>query len=123
MPYRVIIVGGREFQDYELVRQKCDYYLQNKLKSDTVIIVSGHATGADTLGERYARERGLECELHPADWNKHGKAAGPIRNAQMADVAQALIAFWDGHSRGTRNMIDTAKAKGLKVAIIKYNNS
>ena len=65
MPYRVIIAGGREFQDYELVRQKCDYYLQNKLKSDTVIIVSGHATGADTLGERYARNEGwsVNCTL------------------------------------------------------------
>ncbi|MBR1697914.1 MAG: DUF2493 domain-containing protein, partial [Anaerovibrio sp.] len=93
---------------------------QNKLKSDTVIIVSGHAPGADTLGERYAHEHGLKCELYPADWNTHGKAAGPIRNAEMANNADALIAFWDGESRGTKNMIETAKAKGLRVAVVKY---
>lgn len=120
MDYRVIIAGGRDFQDYDLVQKKVGYYLQNKLKSDTVIVVSGHATGSDTLGERYAREHDLKCELYPADWNTHGKAAGPIRNAQMADVAQALIAFWDGESRGTKNMIDTAKAKGLKVVVVRY---
>ena len=118
--YRVIIAGGREFQDYALVKQKCDYYLQNKLQTDTVIIVSGHATGADSLGERYASEKGLSVELHPADWAKHGRAAGPIRNEEMASVADALIAFWDGQSRGTKNMIDTANAKGLKVAIVRY---
>lgn len=118
--YRVIIAGGREFQDYALVKQKCDYYLQNKLQTDTVIIVSGHATGADSLGERYASEKGLSVELHPADWAKHGRAAGPIRNEEMALVADALIAFWDGQSRGTKNMIDTANAKGLKVAIVRY---
>lgn len=118
--YRVIIAGGREFQDYALVKQKCDYYLQNKLQTDTVVIVSGHATGADSLGERYASEKGLSVELHPADWQRHGRAAGPIRNEEMALVADALIAFWDGQSRGTKNMIDTANAKGLKVAIVRY---
>ena len=118
--YRVIIAGGREFQDYALVKQKCDYYLQNKLQTDTIVIVSGHATGADSLGERYASEKGLSVELHPADWQRHGRAAGPIRNEEMASVADALIAFWDGQSRGTKNMIDTANAKGLKVAIVRY---
>lgn len=118
--YRVIIAGGREFQDYALLKEKCEYYLQNKLQTDTVIIVSGHATGADSLGERYASEKGLSVELHPADWQRHGRAAGPIRNEEMASVADALIAFWDGQSRGTKNMIDTANAKGLKVAIVRY---
>ena len=118
--YRVIIAGGREFQNYGLVLDRIEYYLQNKLKSDTVIIVSGHATGADSLGERYANEHGLKCELYPADWNAHGKAAGPIRNAQMADNADALIAFWDGKSRGTKNMIETARNKGLRVAVVRY---
>lgn len=84
------------------------------------MIVSGHASGADALGERYAQERGLECEQYPADWEAYGRAAGPIRNAEMAEVADALIAFWDGASRGTKNMIDTAKSKGLKVAVVRY---
>lgn len=118
--YRVIVAGGREFNDYELLMSKCDYYLQNKLKEGRVVIVSGHATGADSLGERYAQERGLECEQYPADWKTHGRAAGPIRNAQMAEVADALIAFWNGQSRGTANMINLAKSKGLKVAVVNY---
>lgn len=119
--YRVIIAGGRDFSDYELLKEKCDYYLQNKIREGRrVVIISGHASGADSLGERYAQERGLQCEQHPADWKTHGKAAGPIRNAEMAAVADALIAFWDGQSRGTRHMIETARAKGLKVAVVSY---
>lgn len=118
--YKVIIAGGRHFNDYELLKEKCDYYLQHKLQEGRVVIISGHATGADALGERYAQERGLFLDAHPADWDKHGRAAGPIRNAEMAEVADALIAFWDGASRGTKNMIDTAKSKGLKVVVVRY---
>lgn len=110
--YKVIIAGGRHFDNYTLLKEKCDFYLQNKLMECQVIIISGHATGADALGERYAQERGLPLDAHPADWNKHGRAAGPIRNAEMAEVADALIAFWDGQSRGTANMINLAKSKG-----------
>lgn len=121
--YRVIIAGGRYFNDYILLKERCDYYLQNKLKESRVVILSGHASGADTLGEHYAQERGLECELHPADWKAHGRAAGPIRNKEMAEVADALIAFWDGQSRGTASMINLAKSKGLKVAVVNYMKS
>ena len=117
--YRVIIAGCRDFTDYELLKEKCDFYLQNK-KPENIVFVSGHASGADALGERYAEERGLQLETYPADWKAHGRAAGPISNAQMADVADALIAFWDGKSRGTKNMIDTATKRGLKVAVVRY---
>ena len=116
--YKVIIAGCRDFADYELMKEKCDFYLQNKKKD--VIIVSGHASGADALGERYAQERGLQLETYPADWKANGRAAGPIRNAQMASVAHALIAFWDGKSRGAKNMIDTATKRGLQVAVVRY---
>ena len=118
--YRVIIAGGREYDDYDLLRERCDFYLQNKFNEEDVIIVSGHAKGADALGECYAQERGLECEQYPADWEKYGRGAGPIRNEQMANVANALIAFWDGQSRGTANMINLAMSKGLKVAVVNY---
>ena len=118
--YKAIIAGGRHFDDYNLVKERCDFFLSEKMKSHQVIIISGHASGADSLGERYASEHGLKTELHPADWKAHGKAAGPIRNKEMAEVADALIAFWDGASRGTKNMIDTAKSKGLKVVVIRY---
>lgn len=118
--YKVIIAGGRHFDDYNLVKERCNYFLSEKMKSHQVVILSGHAKGADTLGERYAQERGLSIDAHPADWEKYGKSAGFRRNAQMAEVADALIAFWDGASRGTANMIDLAKRKGLKVAVVRY---
>lgn len=117
--YKVIVAGCRDFADYDLLKEKCDFYLQNK-KPEIIVIVSGHASGADTLGERYAQERGYETEVYPADWKTNGRAAGPIRNAQMAAVADALIAFWDGKSRGTKNMIDTATKRGLQVAVVRY---
>ena len=119
--YRVIIAGCRDFAAYELLKERCDYYLQNQ-KPEDIVIVSGHASGADALGERYAQDRGFQLETYPADWKAHGRAAGPIRNAQMAAVADALIAFWDGKSRGTKNMIDTATKRGLKVAVVRYYN-
>ena len=117
--YKVIIAGCRDFADYELLKEKCNFYLQDK-KPENVIIVSGHASGADVLGERYAQERGFGLETFPADWKTNGRAAGPIRNAQMASVAHALIAFWDGKSRGVMNMIDTAKKHNLQVAVVRY---
>lgn len=117
--YRVIIAGCRNFSNYELLKEKCDYLLQNQ-KKENVVIVSGHASGADSLGERYAKERGFKLETYPADWKDHGRAAGPIRNAQMANIANALIAFWDGKSRGTKNMIETATKRGLQVAVVRY---
>ena len=117
--YKVIIAGCRDFADYELLKEKCDFYLQNQ-KPEDIVIVSGHASGADALGEHYALERDLQLETYTADWKAHGRAAGPIRNAQMASVAHALIAFWDGKSRETKNMIDTATKRGLQVAVVRY---
>lgn len=96
----MIIAGGRQFNDYGLLSAKCDGILSQKRMTHKIVIVSGTARGADTLGERYAHERGYAVEQYPADWEQHGKAAGPVRNKQMADVADALIVFWDGLSVG-----------------------
>lgn len=117
--YKVIVAGCRDFADYELLKEKCDFYLQNK-KPENIVIVSGHASGADALGERYAQERGYETEIYPTDWKTHGRAAGPIRNAQMAAVADALIALWDGKNHGIKNMIETARKHNLQVAVVRY---
>ena len=121
--FRVIIAGGRDFTDYQLLRQKCDKILGEKSKTSQIVIVSGTARGADRLGERYARERGFQVERYPADWDADGKSAGPIRNAKMAENADALIAFWNGEVKhsGTYNMIDTAmKREGMLVRIVNY---
>lgn len=116
--FKVIIAGTRTFDDYEALKAYADYKL-GQIKED-IEIVSGGATGADALGERYAKEKGYIIKLFPADWNRYGKKAGPLRNKQMADYADALIVFWDGSSRGAKNMLEIAREQGLKIGIYKY---
>lgn len=115
---KVIIAGSRNFNDYTLVKNNCDVLLS--IAKETIEIVSGGARGADSLGERYAHENNLELKVFPADWDKYGKGAGFIRNKQMAEYGDALIAFWDGKSAGTKMMIDLAKKINLKVKVIIY---
>lgn len=114
---KVIIAGGRNFRDYNQLRESCDNILVNQKE---VEIVSGTAAGADTLGERYAQEKGYEVKKFPAQWDLYGKSAGYKRNQQMAEYADGLIAFWDGKSKGTKHMIDIANKMGLKVRVIRY---
>ena len=117
--FRLIVAGSRNFNNYELLKQKCDSLLSQKRLTHSIVIVSGTARGADTLGEQYAHERGYAVERYPADWKHDGKAAGPIRNSQMAAHADALVAFWEGKSRGTRDMIEKAKERNLLVRIVR----
>lgn len=118
--FRVIIAGSRSFTDYDRLQALCDNILSKKSRTHEIRIISGTARGADTLGERYAQERGYNLQRFPADWLQYGRAAGPIRNRQMADNADALICFWNGHSPGARNMIETANKKGLPVRTIYF---
>ena len=117
---KVIIAGGRDFSNYKILKQTCDNILQNLTKIE---IVSGaHYKGADKLGEQYAKERNYQLAKFPANWNTYGRAAGPKRNKQMANYADVLIAFWDGKSKGTSNMINEAKRANLSVTIIYYES-
>ena len=111
---KVIIAGGREFNNYELLREICDGLIP--INSE---IVSGGARGTDKLGEIYSKEKDYILKVFPADWSK-GKGAGHIRNRQMAEYGDMLIAFWDGESKGTLNMINTAKKLELIVHVHKY---
>ncbi len=113
---KVIIAGGRTFDDYNLLVEKCDNILS---KSTDIEIVSGTANGADKLGERYAKEKGYKIKRFPANWSL-GKSAGYIRNEEMALYADALIAFWNQDSKGTKHMINLAIKHGLKVKTIIY---
>jgi hypothetical protein len=111
---KVIIAGSRNFNDYNLLKTSCDNLLT---QFTNIEIVSGTARGADKLGERYAREKGYDIKEFPANWNL-GKSAGYIRNDEMAQYSDMLIAFWDGTSKGTKHMIDLANKRSLKVVVI-----
>ena len=109
---RTIVAGSRGVEDPALVLaaiQSCGWTITE--------VVSGGARGVDSLGESLALQYGVPCKVFPANWSLHGKAAGPIRNEEMARYAQALVAVWDGQSRGTRDMINRAKSLGLFVYI------
>lgn len=121
--FKVIIAGSRGFSNYKLLREQCNKYLREKRNTSNIIIVSGHARGADTLGERYAQDEGFALEVYPAQWKKLGKQAGYRRNEQMAEVADALIAFWDGESKGTKHMIDIMNNKGLPTKVVNYDTA
>ena len=119
--FRVIVAGGRDFNNYPGLAASLDYLLKNI--NDEIEIVCGMARGADRLGEQYAKERGYRVIYMPADWDTYGKSAGYRRNAEMADYANALVALWDRQSRGTKHMIDIAHEKGLDVRVKKYHVS
>ena len=125
--HRVIIAGSREMADYEAAKKVISEVFSEIGGGAPVRIVSGHCRGADILGERYAREHGLELAVFPAEWNRYGRRAGFIRNTQMAEFASeegvegALIAFWDGQSRGTKMMIGIAEKKGLSIRVFDLN--
>ena len=103
---RVVIAGCRDYTNYDEAKKYIDFCISNIRKKYEIVIVSGCASGADALGEKYANENGLKIEKHPANWEKYGRSAGPRRNKQMAEVSDYVICFWDEKSKGTRSMID-----------------
>ena len=78
-------------------------------------VVSGGADGVDSCGEEYALAADQPLKIFKADWSKYGKAAGPIRNKQMAEYADALLLIWDGKSKGSANMKQNMEDLGKKV--------
>ncbi len=123
--FRIIIAGSRGFDFRSPVTQdtffrKIDNLVSAKQATHDIVIVSGTAKGADKFGESYARIRGYECRQYPANWDLYGKRAGYMRNVLMAQNADALIAIWDGESRGTQHMINIASDNGLAVRVTHY---
>ena len=129
---RIIIAGGRDFTDFDYLERSTfeviEHVQARHIKDyPFVTIISGKARGADTLGEKFGSKYGLNVKEFPADWDKYGKKAGFIRNEQMGNYAiengnssAILIAFWDGKSKGTENMISIAKRLGMEVHIFHY---
>jgi len=114
---KLIVAGTRYFRNYDLLKTELDKLRESV---DITEIVSGHCNGADKLGEDYARDHNLPIRLFKADWRVRGKSAGPLRNREMAMYADMVIVFWDGKSKGTKNIIEQARKNGLKIKIITY---
>ena len=114
---KTIIAGSRNITDYAIVEQAIADAEINITK-----VISGMAKGVDSLGELWAHRHNVGIHYCPANWNKHGKSAGYIRNAEMAQIAEALIAIWDGHSRGTKHMIDLAHKHNLVIKVFNLSD-
>lgn len=115
----IIIAGSRNFNDYSVVEKEMMSYIGKFIGKIEMEIISGGASGVDALGEHFAKEHHLALKVVPADWKKYGRSAGPRRNEKMARMAGTLVAFWDGKSQGTKNMIDNAKKQGLCIKVVR----
>ena len=112
--YKVAVIGSRGFDSYETLSKILDDNL------NISEIISGGAKGADSLGARYATERGIPVTIFRPDWDKYGKRAGFIRNTDIVTAADIIVAFWDGESKGTANSIATAGRLGKPIITINY---
>ena len=118
---KLCIFGGRDFTDYDRMLGHVQR-IQDALHADgrTLAIISGLANGADRTAYNLAYDMGLVRSEFPADWDKHGKRAGFLRNTQMAEFCDEAMAYWDGVSRGTRHNISEMKRLGKPCAVHKY---
>lgn len=123
---RIVVCGSRDFDDYKLLKLTLKEYINGLdiVDLNQIVVISGAARGADTLGEHFAYDYQIAVCRFPAKWDELGKRAGWVRNAEMAKYAAekhgVLFAFWDGKSRGTKNMIDLANRYGLEVHVVNY---
>lgn len=121
---KVIVAGGRDFKDYELLKCTLDNFQQEY--GNITEVISGTALGSDKLGEQYANENNIPIKRFVPDWKGLGKKAGFVRNRQMGNYAKEhngmLVAFWDKQSKGTKGMIDYANKIGLKSVVVVYAN-
>jgi SLOG family YspA-like protein len=113
---RVIIAGSRTIADYALLVQTMEEASLEGIVP-TIVLSGACPTGVDALGERWAKERNIRVERFGADWRKFGRSAGPRRNSEMVERAEALVALWDGASRGTADVVGKMKALRRKVYV------
>lgn len=115
---RVLVCGSRHFKDKELLDQTLSEILEENIRrKEWIVIINGGARGADTLARDWAIEKDLFAETYIADWDKYGRAAGPIRNADMLRLGKPdlVVAFLLPGSKGTKNMIDLATKANIPI--------
>lgn len=110
----VAVIGSRTFENFALV--------ESTLASIPVIsrVVSGGAKGADSLAQQYAEQNQIPVEIFKPDWKRFGRGAGVVRNREIIEAAEMVVAFWDGKSKGTESSIKMAQAKRIPVKIVKF---
>lgn len=117
--FKLIVAGSRGFNDYDFLKEKLDYLLNDIKHNHEIEFVSGDAYGADKLGERYAKENNYKVTYFKPDWSV-GKSAGYIRNNEMAKYVSpdgGCVVFWKNKSKGSKHMIDLAKIYNLKLRV------
>lgn len=123
---KIIIAGSRTLTNINIIdiinNSLLNLTNSEGLSRKQIQIISGGATGVDTLAIHFALDNDIPYKKFPANWHEYGKKAGYLRNIEMANYADALIAIWDGKSKGTKHMIDIAEKKGLKIYIYKVEN-
>lgn len=116
---KVVVFGTRDITSYQIVEKAIQEGLTALQldKSKITELVSGGCRGVDTIAETWAVKNGVKVVRFPADWNRYGLSAGPIRNREMGNYCDVGVSIWDGKSRGTKNMIDFLKEKKKPVHI------
>ena len=117
----IAIVGGRDFNDYTLLKESILAYIDAHEKPEN--IVSGGAKGADTLVAQFAAEMGIPLLIFKPDYQKYGRGATLVRNTKIIENAEVVFAFWDGQSKGTKDSIKKAKKLEKELYIITYKQS
>lgn len=119
---KLIVSGSRSISSYVVVATAIEDGLK-KFRRTVEELVSGGARGVDRLGEEWADKHGVSVRQFIPEWDKRGKSAGFLRNEAMAEYADALVAVWDGESRGTKQMIETARRRLLLVHVHVHNGA
>ena len=112
MSLTIAVAGGRDFKDYKLLKRTLDE-IYNKMKIKCII--TGGVRGADKLAAKYSLEKGIPLIEKIPDWKKYGKNAGLIRNGDIIRDVDRVVCFWDGKSKGTKNVIDRCQRKDLTI--------
>jgi predicted Rossmann fold nucleotide-binding protein DprA/Smf involved in DNA uptake len=115
---KVGIVGSRSFSNFGILQK----IMTEHLKPGD-IVVSGGASGTDSLAEEIAKTNGFKTHIYLPNWKIYGKSAGFIRNKQIVDNSDYIIAMWNGSSKGTKHSIDLAKSQGKTVFVYNFNGS
>lgn len=119
--YRIGVGGCRFFSNYLLLQKEMDLFLHELQLTDDIVIISGHCRGADIMAEKYAKEREYSLRLFPAKWSEYGRCAGVLRNREIVENSDIIIVFWDGKSKGTKNLIDNAISLSKPYKIVYIN--